>query len=608
MSTERKDTEDATTEERTGVRTRQQTAKSQKRGTQAGPGKTAEDTDAITAISEGTDGRQQLPDERPPPPPLEPRIVLSAQPLGGKVKPPVLHQGRSMKSRIEEDEVEDCEKQRLIERPLTETLQRSKVDNGSKGTRLMKNGRRRSIKGDSDSEDARTSSSKEDSSPMRSKSRRDRPRKTGISSDDVGSSSDRKNQTLRRRKHDAADTTLDASDTDALSEDEGDRVRRSRRHRKEISLDFFSGQSAETTIETYLSQFRGAARHNRWPRSEWGAELALRLRGAARTLIFADPDPDISSFSRLVKRLKRHFEGEQDASYYENEVHDRRRKDKESIRDLEQWMTVNGRRAFPEISRGQKLDCRLRRYFEDALTNTEQREYVKNRDCKNMAEAARAALRWESRQKGEEQRNRPATATDKKTNVRIAVSQVTGDGEVEENSSRSAAMKTTAPKPPAPPAAFPRTAAAPVQNATSAQGTISLADLSQIIALLRATENSAAAAPAVGTRPSTAPRYPPSQDSRRTDGTRAATNGRCYNCGSLDHLAAHCPNATRCFNCDGTGHIAGECTYAARCNHCKGENHSRRDCPVLAERRQRQSENEQGGSRNSGATVRPKQQ
>lgn len=68
-----------------------------------------------------------------------------------------------------------------------------------------------------------------------------------------------------------------------------------------------------------------------------------------------------ASFDSMMRKLKRHFAGDKDVDLSEREFRGRRQYDKETVRELQQWFVVNGRRAYPDIKDTKTLDRMLRR-------------------------------------------------------------------------------------------------------------------------------------------------------------------------------------------------------------------------------------------------------
>jgi hypothetical protein len=212
--------------------------------------------------------------------------------------------------------------------------------------------------------------------------------------------------TKSKRKQEAESETDSESEASETSDEEAQDYRKGRaRQPKELTMDCFTGTSAETPVGTFLAQFKVVAKQNGWPKSQWAYELVAKLRGEARTLILPEEDSSVPTFAKVVAKLKRHFGGDDDPDVHESLLQSRRRKPKETIRELEQWMRVTGQRANPDVKNAETLDRMLKRPFIEALQDEEQRIWIKQSDAKNMSEAAKLAIRWEATHKSEQMRH-----------------------------------------------------------------------------------------------------------------------------------------------------------------------------------------------------------
>jgi hypothetical protein len=146
------------------------------------------------------------------------------------------------------------------------------------------------------------------------------------------------------------------------------------------------------------------AKQNGWPKSQWACELVAKLRGEARALILPDEYSKVPSFEKVATKLRRHFGGDDDPETYESLLQGRTKGSDETIRELEEWMWVNGRRAYPDVKETAALDRMMKRNFIEALTNEDQSMHVRQSDAKNMTEAVKAAIKWEATHKSEQMR------------------------------------------------------------------------------------------------------------------------------------------------------------------------------------------------------------
>ncbi len=124
---------------------------------------------------------------------------------------------------------------------------------------------------------------------------------------------------------------LQFGDSNTDSEDDDRRRPREPARRRELKVDVYAG---DANVEAYLAQFRLAARRNGWPAEEWGDELALRLRGEARTLILPDAHSQPPSFAVIKQKLRARFATPANPALHVAQLRARRRKEKETVAEL----------------------------------------------------------------------------------------------------------------------------------------------------------------------------------------------------------------------------------------------------------------------------------
>jgi hypothetical protein len=169
--------------------------------------------------------------------------------------------------------------------------------------------------------------------------------------------------------------------------------------RKEIKVDNYAGDSS---VEAYIAQFKLIAQRNGWPRSEWANELALRLRGEARSLILPDDKSTVPSFKELCTKLVARFGLPKAPSLYVAQLRGRKRRDKETIPELQQWIANIGAKAYSDVDFVLR-DRILMDPFISTLTDSEQVRYVLEAEPLTMTEAVNAAIRYEAVHKTREQ-------------------------------------------------------------------------------------------------------------------------------------------------------------------------------------------------------------
>jgi hypothetical protein len=201
----------------------------------------------------------------------------------------------------------------------------------------------------------------------------------------------------RRRKNGSGGRRPRRSDDDdedpSPSDDDDRRVdsQPGRQNRKEVKVDNYAG---DTSVEAYLAQFQLIAECNEWPRRTWATELAMRLRGEARNLVLPNSAAKVPSYDKLCRMLRERFGTIDAPSWYVAQLRGRRRKDKESVPELLQWMTSMGAKAYPEVDTKARMRV-LTDFFVNALTDEQQGRYVLDDEPNTINEAAKSAMRYE---------------------------------------------------------------------------------------------------------------------------------------------------------------------------------------------------------------------
>jgi hypothetical protein len=335
--------------------------------------------------------------------------------------------------------------------------------------------------------------------------------------------------------------------------------------RKEVKIDCYSGDS---NVESYITQFKLAAQRNGWSESEWASELVLRLRGDARNLILTDDKCEVTSFRRICKKLKERFGALDTPTWHVAQLRGRKRKEKETVPELLQWMTGAGAKAYPDIPMKTR-DRVLLDFFVGALTEESQRRYVLDDEPAGMAEAAKIALRWEAIHKTEDQWKRDAQSVRDvnahKRYVRaVAASVETADSSAGVTEPRVAAVTT-------------KTGDKSDKLACDDIGTVLNSGLEKIANMI---------AEALKSKATNGP--PKTRAEKNPDGSPNRANG-----------------STKCFNCGKAGHLARDCRSAKTCNVCGGKGHMAKDCATKPNRSEDLG-NAQGHGHQVGETVGPR--
>ncbi len=178
--------------------------------------------------------------------------------------------------------------------------------------------------------------------------------------------------------------------------------------RRQRDPDQFEGK---TPWNLYWAHFQAVWKLNKWQPEEAADQLAAVLTGGA-CHVFNPPVFDGDGRERaltimeLVDRLEKRYGPGELAESYLLQLKQRRRKPRETLRELAEAIQELIPRAYPEASTafGDRMAVT---HFKDALTESETRAAVHRARPKTLEEAVLAAMEMESFLKLEEQRERP---------------------------------------------------------------------------------------------------------------------------------------------------------------------------------------------------------
>ena len=101
--------------------------------------------------------------------------------------------------------------------------------------------------------------------------------------------------------------------------------------RKECKVGDYGGKSG---VNNYLMLVQMVAKYNGWSEEECALNLAVSLKGLARSILPTDPNDPVPSYGELCERLREGFGPLRQASYHRSELSAIMRGPKETVRAL----------------------------------------------------------------------------------------------------------------------------------------------------------------------------------------------------------------------------------------------------------------------------------
>jgi hypothetical protein len=160
----------------------------------------------------------------------------------------------------------------------------------------------------------------------------------------------------------------------------------------------------EPDVDNYLSQFNLIAEYNGWTDREKAIALAASLKGNARLVLPTDGLARTITFEQLCERLRESFGPVRQSSYHITALNAVTRRVRETVRALVDRLRPMARLAYPNIEDLAQREKLLIEPFIGALTDMEQRLFVRNRMPFTLKEAADAAELYENNHGIEEKR------------------------------------------------------------------------------------------------------------------------------------------------------------------------------------------------------------
>ncbi|XP_072016698.1 uncharacterized protein [Amphiura filiformis] len=339
-------------------------------------------------------------------------------------------------------------------------------------------------------------------------------------------------------------------------------------HRKTKEPDRFDGSKP---WREYESHFRACWQLNAWTDKEAAAYLAASLRDSACKVLQPVPVDYYTGRRRahtieeLLQRLEKRYGPGKLADSFLLQLKGRRRRPKETLRELGEAVSELVDQAYPEAPPHMR-ERLAKDQFKEAVDDGEMRYAIHRAHCQTLDDAVEAALEAESFIAMEGRRKRSA------------VHQV----------SQSVPMTTPAPEPELPQEQPPWTQAQPVQCCQCGHESHERSQAPQ-----QGPPNQqppwirrAPRPPMVqsyqygheGYERSQAPqRGPPSQQPPWIRRAPRSSMVQCYQCGQDGHIRPNCPQR-RCHVCGKEGHVGRRCPQRGPCFLCGNYGHLQPEC------------------------------
>ena len=168
---------------------------------------------------------------------------------------------------------------------------------------------------------------------------------------------------------------------------------------KEIKPNKYGGKGC---VETFIRQFEVVSKHNRWSKSEMAAQLMCSLIDDAGRLIWNSGNTDDVTYDDLVEKLRRLYGSLDQQVKFEAELFARRRRTDEPLAELYQDIRCLMLKAYPndvttDMGRRVAVEQFLKSLQDPAMSTR-----IRDREPRNLEDAFKLALQYESRNNAEE--------------------------------------------------------------------------------------------------------------------------------------------------------------------------------------------------------------
>ena len=164
-------------------------------------------------------------------------------------------------------------------------------------------------------------------------------------------------------------------------------------NRKQRNADLFDDKNWD--FDEYMAHFMSVARWNGWSYAEMADQLAMNLRGSARTVLGNLPEHEVRDFDSLKAALTRRYSPLERRTAYRNEFQHRCRSKGENLVVYGCVLRKLAAKAHPSLLPNQR-EVLIVDQFISGLNSTEIRRHVSFAHHENLDEAIDLAVEFES--------------------------------------------------------------------------------------------------------------------------------------------------------------------------------------------------------------------
>ena len=177
--------------------------------------------------------------------------------------------------------------------------------------------------------------------------------------------------------------------------------------RKEREPDKFDDKTWDW--DDYVAHFMSVARWNRWTEDEMAAQLAMSLRGSARTILGNMSEQEICNFQLLKAALTRRYSPNERLSAYRNEFRNRKRVKTENLVEYACALRRLSTKAHPNLSPSNRETLIVDQFIFGLSHLPDIKKHVQFGHPKTLDDAIDLGVEYETFEAGQTVRKPPAT-------------------------------------------------------------------------------------------------------------------------------------------------------------------------------------------------------